>query len=157
MTDSEYEHLANDPKWRNLDRSVFAEGTLLRYIITAVKNNDPKYNQFLLFSCIRDSVFLVPCKLKSEDDPVVKGNLIPADLTNAAGTKYLPIFSSEAQTGGKFDDFPHHVAMSFDDCVDIARQVGMDIVMDAFTGQLTIPMSLAEKILTIPTRIKEDA
>lgn len=144
----------DDPQWRSLDRSLFENGKLLRHIYAEAKASGANYNQFLLFSCIRDTPFLALCKSGGD---ISKKDFAVAELTSKTGAKYMPIFSDEDQIGATFEDFPDHVLLSFEECVTLAENAGLDIIIDAFSNQMVVPMSLAKKIVEIPTRIKEDA
>ena len=98
--------------------------------------------------------FLALCKSGGD---ISKKDFAVAELTSKTGAKYMPIFSDEDQIGATFEDFPDHVLLSFEECVTLAENAGLDIIIDAFSNQMLVPMSLAKKIVEIPTRIKEDA
>lgn len=166
MADSRYDHLADDPEWRVIKRSALEGGNVLRTMIEQVKHENPKFSEFMMFSCIRDSMFVVPCEVTSKIPQMDPGSLSEGDVISfdedlrfkptyleAGGCKFLPMFSSNECMENRFDDCPLFLSLSFDDCVDMAKSSGMDLIIDAFTGQLVIPIGLAEDVLTIPTRI----
>ncbi len=164
-----YDDLADDPDWRVIERSSLEGGVVLRETIKEARRRNSKSSKFMMFSCIRDSIFIVPCEVGSglpQIDPgsISEGDVItfeedvrfkPAHLVTGNGDKLLPLFSGDDCLGDSFDDCPLRLSMSFEDCVDMAKKSGMDLIIDAFTDQVVIPIDLAEILLTIPTRIKD--
>ena len=169
MANPRYDDMADNPDWRVIERSSLEGGVVLRRVIKHAKRKKSESSKLMMFSCIRDSIFIVPCEVGSglpRIDPgsISKGDVItleedvrfkPAHLVTGNGDKLLPMFSSNDRLGDNFDDCPLRLSMSFDDCVDMAKKSGMDLIIDAFMDQVVIPIDLAEMVLTIPTRIKD--
>jgi hypothetical protein len=164
--------LAEDPEWRSVGRETLKDGTVLRQIHEGYRAGRQGCDYIALLSCIRDSRFIVACRSDSlaksldakriEVGDVIEskrgGPVKPAVLEDGDGGRYMPIFSSEDQIPeGRYREYNVRFIQDFSDCVKMARTIGLDLVMDPFTGPFVIDATAADTALRIPTRIKPDA
>ena len=86
------------------------------------------------------------------------GPVRPAVLEDEDGDRYMPIFSGEDQIPeGRYREYNVRFIQDFSDCVEMARTIGLDLVMDPFTSPFVIDAAAADTALRIPTRIKPGA
>ena len=164
--------LAEDPEWRSVERETLRDGTVLRQICEGYLERRQGCDFIALLSCIRDSRFIVVCKSDSlaeslDAERIEVGDVIelkenepvkPAVLEDEDGDRYMPIFSSEDQIPeGRYREYNVRFIQDFSDCVEMARTIGLDLVMDPFTGPFVIDATAADTALRIPTRLKPDS
>ena len=165
------QRLSNDPNWRTMDPNFLKDGRYLQRVIKGHKAGNPRFDEMELYLCIRDSLFIVPCITSADTGGIlsdaevkegatieIKGDLKykPALLRDEIGKQYLALFTSEDQMPeGYIQKQQMTVTQSFDECVQMARKLGIGIVIDTFTEEIILDLATSERILRLPSRLKQ--
>ena len=128
---------------------MLADGSTLVYLKHRFLEKKTKEQLDWVYACIRDSSLIVPLIPISK-----KPDMLEAD----DGTRYLPLFSQEAQMPADYRDEFVLEHMTFNECLELSKSIPEidSMVLDGFTETMVIDYSLAQVILKTPSRLYKD-
>lgn len=128
---------------------MLADGSTLVYLKHRFMEKKTKEQLDWIYACIRDSKLIVP---------LIPISRKPDMLEDDEGTRYLAIFSQEAQMPEDYRDEFILEPMTFEACLELARSIPEidSMALDGFTETMVIDFPLAEVILQTPSRLHKE-
>jgi hypothetical protein len=147
-----------------LKREDLKNGEALTALIENYWKETTESSLAAVFSCIRDSIFIVPHYAVNSEGIICEGAgageddvLIP-DILENEGYSFFPVFSSEEKILADYGSKVKKVEMHFLEIVDMAKDMTdvAGIVIVAFSAPYILEKELSDVVASLPSKIKED-
>ncbi|MEE1038126.1 MAG: SseB family protein [Eubacterium sp.] len=146
-----------------LTREQLKDGKVLSALIENYLTETTETSLSALFSCLRDSVVLVPHFAINKEGIICEGadadedcEFVP-DVLESEGYSFFPVFSSEDTLGGDYGKKVMKKEMHILEVIDFAK--GMPdvtgIVVDAFTAPFILEREMYDVLASLPSNIEE--
>lgn len=157
----------------NVDPKTYEGGEFLKGLKFRFLNDRSEENMFGVFTCLRDSILIVPATAKFSDaDAEILSNVkeegdvvttkddirLKPDILKKDDKNYFPIFSNADEMPDWYASKVSTIEMTMPQVVEMAKNWGgLDgIVLDGFTMPMVIPFGIADIILKTPSVLKKD-
>lgn len=146
-----------------LKREDLKNGEVLTALIENYWAETTESSLSAVFSCIRDSIFVVPHYAVNKEGVIIQGSeadeeavLVPDVLENE-GYAFFPVFSNEEKITGDYESKVKKVEMNFLEVIDLAKSMPdiAGIVIDAFTAPYILEKEMYDVVASLPSKIKE--